>query len=303
MLVRLAAGRGVLLLCLTGCVGSGATSESGPPVVVRMSQSTADRLGEAFGALPEIKPQVVEADGSIAGIRVLQAKQADLAIVMADIAYHAYVGHPDGVSSSVEQIRGIAVLNVNTVYLAAAPHTAINSIADLRGRRVGLGSSGTASAAIAALLLQSSGVGLGNVQRELSSYQDALKHLSDGTLDAAFLSLNASVHAAAADGARLVPIEGRWIEVARQRYPFLQTVLVPAGTFAGQVKSLHTVGVDLILACRADLDSDIVYRLSKAYFEGLQRSAPATDLERAPATPIPLHSGAARYYRERALSR
>jgi TRAP transporter TAXI family solute receptor len=141
------------------------------------------------------------------------------------------------------------------------------------------------------------------VHTELSGYQDALRHLAEGQLDAAFLSLNASVHAAAESGARLVPISGEWIEQLRQQYPFLQTVLVPANTYKNQREPLETVGVDLLLACRADLPEDVVYRLAKAYFEGLQRSAPATDLARAPATPIPLHAGAARYYRERALSR
>jgi TRAP transporter TAXI family solute receptor len=270
---------------------------------VRISASTAQRLEEAFRALPDMTPETVVVEGSIAAVRALQAKEADLAIVMADVAYQAYVTQSDGQPTPSGQIRGVAVLNVNTVYLAAAPHTSINSLADLRGRRVSLGSSGAAATAIATLLLKSSGVGLHRVHVELSPYQDTLKHLSNGKLDAAFLSLNASVHAAAAAGARLVPITGAWIEQLRQQYPFLQSVLVPAGSYPGQTAPLQTVGVDLVLACRADLDHDVVYRLSKAYFEGLQRSAPATDLERAPATPIPLHPGAARYYRERALSR
>ena len=127
--------------------------------------------------------------------------------------------------------------------------------------------------------------------------------LTNGELDAAFLALNSSVQAAANNGAKFVDVQGPWIEPLRQSYPFLQTTLVPAGTFAGQSKALHTVGVDLLLTCRSDLDQQLVYRIVKAYFEELQKQEPATDLERAPATPIPLHAGAARYYRERALSR
>lgn len=302
MVPRFAAWSGVLF-SLWGCAACERESTPPPLVVVRITPTTAPRLEDAFRALPDLRPQTVDADGSIAAVRALQAKEADLAVVMADIAYHAYIGHPGSETGSEGQIRGIAVLNVNTVYLAAARHNSINSIEDLRGRRVGLGSTGTATTAIATLLLQSSGVGLDRVHGELSPYQDVLRHLSEGKLDAAFLSLNAAVQAAAADGARLIPITGAWIEGLRQQHPFLQTVLVPAGTYPGQSEPLQTVGVDLVLACAADLDPNVVYRLSKAYFEGLQRSAPATDLERAPATPIPLHPGAARYYRERALSR
>ena len=268
-----------------------------------MTPTTAERLGDAFRALPTLTPETVDLEGSIAVVRALQAREIDLAVVMADIAYHAHVGQTGSEAAANTQIRGIAVMNVNTIYLAAARNSAIQSIEDLRGRRVGLGSASTATTALATLLLKSSGVGLDRVHPELSAYPEALKHLADGTLDAAFLSFNASVQAAADAGARLIPIKGAWVEHLRQQYPFLQTVLVPGRTYRGQNESLETVGVDLILATVDHLDEDVVYRLSKAYFEGLQRSAPATDLERAPATPIPLHPGAARYYRERALSR
>jgi TRAP-type uncharacterized transport system substrate-binding protein len=67
------------------------------------------------------------------------------------------------------------------------------------------------------------------------------------------------------------------------------------------------VGVDDVLICRRDLDADYVYLLTKWLFEALPRLAkdnPAAgeiEIDRAPATPIPLHPGAARYYREREI--
>jgi TRAP-type uncharacterized transport system substrate-binding protein len=69
------------------------------------------------------------------------------------------------------------------------------------------------------------------------------------------------------------------------------------------------VGVDTMLACREDLDEMLVYRLTKTLFEALPGlaarldSLKSMDLDQVAATPIPLHSGAARYYRERELSR
>jgi TRAP transporter TAXI family solute receptor len=268
-----------------------------------VTPTAAERLEDAFRTLPTLTPKTVEVEGSIASVRALQDREVDLVVVMADTAYHAYVRQTGSEAAPNAQIRGIAVLNVNTVYLAVARDSGIQSIEDLRGRRVGLGSATTATTALATLLLNSSGVGVDRVHAELSAYPEALRHLADRTLDAAFLSFNVSVQAAAEGGARLIPIKGEWVERLRQQYPFLQTVLVPAKTYPGQHEPLQTVGVDLILASGDHVDNEVVYRLCKAYFEGLQRSAPATDLERAPATPMPLHPGAARYYRERALSR
>jgi TRAP transporter TAXI family solute receptor len=303
MMRRFRAWNGLLLVPMSMCLACETKSATVGSMVVRVTPSTAVRLQTAFRALPDITPQIVEVGGSLPAVRALQAKEADLAIVMADVAYQAHIGQSGAKPAPTEQIRGVAVLNVNTVYLAAARHTSIDSIEDLRDRRVGMGPSTTAATAIAELLVESSGVGLHRIRSERLPNQETLKQLSNGGLDAAFLSLNASVQAAVTEGARLIEISGPWVERLRQRYLFLQTVLVPAGTYPRQTEPLHTVGVDLLLVCRADLDQRVVYRLSKAYFDELQKSAPATDLERAPATPIPLHPGAAHYYRERALSR
>jgi TRAP-type uncharacterized transport system substrate-binding protein len=65
--------------------------------------------------------------------------------------------------------------------------------------------------------------------------------------------------------------------------------------------------VDGLLICRRDLDEPLVYELTKQLIASRQSAEPGgplarMDLQLAPATPIPLHDGAARYYRERELS-
>jgi TRAP-type uncharacterized transport system substrate-binding protein len=61
--------------------------------------------------------------------------------------------------------------------------------------------------------------------------------------------------------------------------------------------------------CRRDLAETLVYDLTRLFFEALQplavsrRALRLMDVEQAPAAPIPLHEGAARYYRERELRR
>ena len=63
------------------------------------------------------------------------------------------------------------------------------------------------------------------------------------------------------------------------------------------------------LVCRRDLDETLVYDLTRRFFEALpslsssQGALRFIDLDQAPATPIPLHDGAARFYRERELLR
>ena len=112
--------------------------------------------------------------------------------------------------------------------------------------------------------------------------------------------------ALAVPGTRLVPIHGSDISNLKVNYPFLKPVVIPAKTY-DQPEDIDTVGVDVLLICRENLSEEIVYRMLTAFFDGIQELAQrqrvfeSVSLRRAPTTPIPLHPGAARFYRERQL--
>jgi TRAP-type uncharacterized transport system substrate-binding protein len=72
---------------------------------------------------------------------------------------------------------------------------------------------------------------------------------------------------------------------------------------------VRSVAIDNVLICRAELPPDIVYKMTRTLFESLpsiasvHASARQIHVENGASTPIPLHEGAARYYRERDLFR
>ena len=71
----------------------------------------------------------------------------------------------------------------------------------------------------------------------------------------------------------------------------------------GNHPEVETIGVDSLMVCRDDLSEELVYWITRSLVEslaGLPRST-ALDPEQVHATPIPLHAGAARYYREQEL--
>jgi len=106
-----------------------------------------------------------------------------------------------------------------------------------------------------------------------------------------------------------MPIAGPPIDRLRHEYPFLRVTAIPRGTYPGDVPTIRTIGVDSLLVCRRDLDEQLVYDLTRRFFDALpslsssQGALRFMDLDQAPATPIPLHEGAARFYRERELLR
>jgi len=91
----------------------------------------------------------------------------------------------------------------------------------------------------------------------------------------------------------------------RGKYPFFTPVVVTADKIPGQEGEVPTLGVDSLVVCRKDLPDERVYELTRALFEAAGRvsrntaNVPAVDANLSAATPIPLHPGAARFYRER----
>jgi TRAP transporter TAXI family solute receptor len=119
-----------------------------------------------------------------------------------------------------------------------------------------------------------------------------------GAMNTSLVELNRTV------GIRVLDVRRDTINALRALYPFVTPTTVPVGDIPGAANEIHTFGVENVLICRRDLSEDLVYRLTAGLFEQNERHAQRTDvrridLEQAPATPIPLHAGAARYYRER----
>ena len=308
----------LLAACVSGC---GRTAEAPPPArtVVRF---TTGPLGGGFypmgrsiaqayaRSLPAVTVQTYVSAGAVANVDSIQRGEADLAFTFADVAYGASLGEHNGKSRPYDRLRGIAVLQLTPLHFVARAGSGIRTVADLRNRRVSIGAPGTGTSLIAKLLLQAFGVPLSSVHVEPLAFSEAARQLVAGELDAMFddaIYPADSVGVALGAGARLVPITGRSVERLHREYPFFQAAVIPPSSYPGVTEAIHTIGVDSLLVCRRDLDEALVYELTKRFFEALPELSASIDalrlmdLHQSPATPIPLHEGAARYYREREL--
>jgi len=307
-------------LAAIGCDRPGPPTASAP-MTVRLTSGIpgatfhplGERLAQGYGrVLPAITMQTQESPGSVRNVRALQGGTADLGFAFADVTYVAFVGQLAEDPRPFDRLRGLAVLQLTPLHLLARRGLDIGSIRDLRGKRVGTGPPGSGTALTSDILMRGFGVGPAAITPEALPFNDAARRLVAGTLDAAFVSAgypSESVQIATRAGARIVGVEGDEVTRLRTEYPFLRLTFVPGGTYPGHPLPVPTVGVDSLLLCRADLDEELVYRLTSAFFDVLPtlstelESLQLMDVARASATPIPLHRGAARYYRERELTR
>jgi len=263
-------------------------------------------------AMPDVLFRVVPSGGALENLDFLQQGKADLGLTFADIAYLAYGGRLDGQSAGFDRLRGVAVLQLTAVHVLVKKGSGITSIGQLAGRRVALGPRGSGTAVTAQVLLEAYHVPISAITSDNLPFLEAATRLVEGELDAIFVSAGfpaESVISATNAGATLLDIGGPEVAQLRNDYPFLREVLIPVGTYPSVAKPIRTVGIDAVIVCASTLDEDLVYRTTKSLFDSLPELARKVDalrrmeIARAPATPVPLHGGAARYYRERELFR
>lgn len=298
---------GVVALCLalSSCsTQAGMTPPRHSPL--RLSRTTANALGPALHHLRDIDVEVVSRSGSsITSLIEVRDRKTDISATLADVAYLAYWGQLEEMGERFDELRGMAVISLNTLHLLVGHESRIATLRDLTGARVSFGAPGSSTSLITPRMLRAHGIAPDTIRGQLIPNADIFTQLLDGRLDAAFSGFtvpSAAVTAAMREGVRLVPIDGPQVEELRTRYPHLKRTLIARNTYPNQPHSIPTVAVDALIVCRADLSEEVVYSLLDAYFATRPPTTPP-NLERAPATPIPLHPGAARFYRQRELSR
>jgi TRAP transporter TAXI family solute receptor len=256
----------------------------------------------------------VRTAASVFNVNALQEGSADLAFARADVAYRAFTQGTRSHPQPYDRLRGVAFVYVSVLHLIVRGDGQIRQIADLRGARIGYGSpvtDNTPPTLYSDLLSAGGELEAGDLRPIRMNFDDVADALGRGKLDGGFI-LSGYPLAALDELGRRVRVQLLEIDAAaavriRGRFPFYKPAVIPAGTYPGQIAPVRTVGVDNLLVCREDLPEELVYRLTRVFFERLPQLAEMNSLalqvnpDLAPATPLPLHPGAARYYREREL--
>ena len=306
-------GLGLAVAC-TASIGCEGTAAVPPRAAIRITDNAT--LTKALAEEYQRLLQDLDITVVTGSVERLERGEADLGFALADRAYLNHLARATNPEGSGPGVRAMAAVQVAPLHVVVRRGSGIATIPGLRGQRVRYAgpeilTRGPHANDLVDAVFAGFGVTPQMMTLQTRTAIDALAALSPGELDAvvtfAVLYPSPHVHAAMAEGASLVPIEGPIVDRLRNRYPFLRYSRIPPGTYPGQTQAVHTIGVDLLLVCRPTLDSRLVYRLTKAFFDAAERLSSASasmrlaDLSDSSATPIPLHDGAAQYYREREL--
>lgn len=243
--------------------------------------------------------------------RLLNSKEADLAILQNDVLDYAYNGieifKDEG--GALTNLATIATLYPEVIQIVVTADSGITSINDLKGKNISVGAAGSGTEANARQILEVYGIkyeDLGKV--EYLSFAESSTAVQNMTLDGFFCTAgvpNPSIlELNTARKIIILSIDADKSDALIAKYPFYAKYDIGEGIYEG-IGGATTVAVMATLACRKDLSTDIVYNITKVLFEKKADLAAANDkaslLDVNTAingVSVPLHPGAEKYYKE-----
>ena len=310
---------------LAGCGGrqasapapSGAAGGSGCEVQndTRLSIATGNTggvyyvLGGRFGELVtqatggKLKATAAETGGSVQNIQQLGAGTHQVAMSLADSAADALNGKGP-FEGKPQQIAALGQMYPNYTQLVARADAGINSVADLRGKRVSTGSPRSGTELIANRVLAAAGL---NPERDVAAQRldlgTSVDGMKGGTVDALFFSGGLPTpnitDLFTSMGARATLVDtSALLETMRRSSPVYDVATIPGSTYPGARDTPTIVAPNLILV-PTSMDPAVACVLTRTFYERLPELAVANPsakdikLETARNTePIPLHPGA-----------
>lgn len=258
--------------------------------------------------IPGINASAQSTGGSLFNCGAVDGGQADIAFAMADVAYQAYHHGTEVRPEPYQNLRAMVPFYDNVVQLVTYRDSPIETVADLRGKRVGVGAPGSGTEFNARRVLEGYGLSYEDLEADYLSFSEIVQQLKNQTIDAGFINASYPVSAVmdldASVGVKLVPIDTEKARVIQGLDPNYFPTILPGGTYASIPDDLPTMGVSNLLVVRGGLEEDLVYQLTKLLFDkqselqATHQAAGRLSLERWRDVTIPLHPGAERFFRE-----
>ncbi len=243
--------------------------------------------------------------GAVENPRLVSLGDVEIGLTNADLAYFGYQGQAP--YESRLNILAAGALHPSILHLITRADAGLNSMTDLRGKRVALGPAGGPTVAFASLLLDAYGMSFDDIVSSFLSYSDGFSQLGDGNVDAAFALAGypaaAVLQTRATQELRFITIEPQIFAAIINDNPYYYTVTVPTAVYDMEIEST-VLAVDNMLVVGAEESADTVFSIVSAVYGHLDELQNTNAIARQISSdkslrlPIPLHPGAARYFEQ-----
>lgn len=308
----------VALAAVAGCGGQGAgQGGQGNRLTIATGGTTGVYYVYGGGLAKQLSSSIANTQAtarvtsaSIENIKLLATDKADIGFSQTDAAADAING--TGSFTEKQPVKAIARIYDNFTHVVVAPGVEATKVADLKGKRVSLGPANSGTQVVARRMLEAVGL---NPDTDITKLQlsinESVQAVKDGTADA-FFWVGGLPTAGITDLATSKPdmklLDTSDVMTALST-KFGATYVSLDVDVAGVYKlqgAIKTVGVANVLLVPDKMSEQLAYDITKTLFEKkaelvkVHPEAGKLDMTVGQQVdPIPMHAGAARYYKEK----
>lgn len=265
--------------------------------------------------IPGVQATAEVTSASVDNMRLIGAKRADIAFTLADTAYDAFKGEA-AFRGGPLPLRTLTPIYNNFNHLVTIEGNGIATLADLKGKRVSVGSPGSGTEVTALRILLAAGIDPDrDIRKERLGVAESGDALKDRKIDAFFwsggLPTAAVLDLATTPGfrVRIVPMDSALANLQKQYGALYFSAVILKEIYPGSPANAPTIGVANLLVVHQDFSADLAYQITKMIYEKRgelaavhKEAANITTTGVAGRSPLPFHPGAIRYFKERGIA-
>lgn len=248
---------------------------------------------------------------SVENSRLVGLGDTDMGMVMGSVAYKAI--HAQDPFKKEYPLVALFQMYPAPEHIVTTKGSGIDSIGDLKGKKVSIDVPGSGCSTMAKVILRSYGFDLEeDLEIAHLSQTESVQALKDGIIDACFFNFaypaSAVMDLAATRDISLVPVSEKLADKIIEKHPYYLKTTIPGGTYDGVEEDVLCIGDSNVMVANENMSDDLAYRLSKAIFTNVHQGknalinihpiAEQLTPKNALNSPIDMHPGAARYFNE-----
>lgn len=231
-----------------------------------VGEAIARALKEQFS---DVHVQVLETDGSVQNMQLLQEGKANLALVQSDIANYAVQGKNMFIRQKILGVSGIAPLFPEVIQIISRRADALKDLKSLKGKKVAVGTQESGTYYNAQQILAQSKM-WDDVQRVNLSPWEAMSSLERRSIDAFFFTTALPNPAIAELSSRHeiapVPLPSGLIFDLTNTYPYYFKSQIPPGSYIGTTEAVPTLEIHALLVSHKSIREDDLQMITRALF-------------------------------------
>ncbi|MDD1780847.1 TAXI family TRAP transporter solute-binding subunit [Enterovibrio sp. ZSDZ35] len=285
-------------------------------------------VGVALATLSKVKLEpkhkfslsAISSAGSGENVKLLRENEAQFAILQG--LYGAWAWSGEGKLKQAgpqKELRSVSMLWQNVEHFVVLSDLAksgnMDDMKKLDDKKFSIGKKNSGTEGSGRQILDGLGINPDAFNLAYLGYGASADALQNGTIDGmntpAGVPVSAVTRAFASmgDKIKILNFTDEQMKEANGSYNLWTRFTIEPNTYPGQTEAVQTIAQPNFLAVRKDISDEDVYLLTKTIYEnlaflnGIHKATKAMSLQKAiDGLPVPLHPGAARFYKEQGLT-